>query len=215
MIQLNNEKSWLYAVVKPDANRLLHIHLFPTRPRFWPRDFYLNSTGNISSSTRSYSSMVHRGCRLSTTGWDFESNTSQWESKHYQNTWNNIIRRIYYCSNTFCHVEPSNDDERHIKSFLDSLDGEQRVEEDAYLPLTIGGGQVTIPRIVDLVHIRLDTFIIEFKTDLGRYGEDEYRKQLSVYYHVLAEWFPDRDITAGRLCARKVSKMGNDPVQVE
>jgi len=30
-------------------------------------------------------------------------------------------------------VEPSNDDERHIKSFIDSLDGELRVEEDAYL----------------------------------------------------------------------------------
>jgi ATP-dependent exoDNAse (exonuclease V) beta subunit len=95
-------------------------------------------------------------------------------------------------------VDPSNDDERHIKSFLDSLDGELRVEEDAYLPPTVDGEQVTISGIVDLVHIRPDTVeIIEFKTDLGRHAEDEYRKQLSVYYHVLDEWFPDRDVTAG------------------
>jgi len=46
-------------------------------------------------------------------------------------------------------VDPSNDDERHIKSFLDSLDGELRVEEDAYLPLTVDGEQVTISGIVD------------------------------------------------------------------
>lgn len=95
-------------------------------------------------------------------------------------------------------VEPSNDDERHIQSFLDSLDGELRVEEDAYLPLTVDCEQVTISGIVDLVHIRPDTVeIIDFKTDLGRHAEDEYRKQLSVYYHVLAEWFPERDVTAG------------------
>jgi len=86
---------------------------------------------------------------------------------------------------------PSNDDERHIKSFLDSLDGELRVEEDAYLPLTVDGEQVTISGIVDLVHICPDTVeIIDFKTDLERHAEDEYRKQLSVYYHVLDEWFP-------------------------
>ncbi|RDZ49974.1 ATP-dependent DNA helicase, partial [Haloferax sp. Atlit-4N] len=94
-------------------------------------------------------------------------------------------------------VEPSNNDERHIKSFLDSLAGELRVEEDAYLPLTVDGEQVTISGIVDLVHIRPDSVeIIDFKTDLGRHAESEYRKQLSVYYHVLAEWFPDRDVTA-------------------
>jgi len=94
-------------------------------------------------------------------------------------------------------VEPSNDDERHIKSFIDSLDGELRVEEDAYLPLTVDGEQVTISGIVDLVHIRPNTVrIIDFKTDLSRHAQGEYRKQLSVYHHVLDEWFPDREVTA-------------------
>ncbi len=94
------------------------------------------------------------------------------------------------------YIEPSNDDERNIQLFLDSLDGELRVEEEAYLPITVDGEQVTISGIVDLVHIRPDTVeIIDFKTDLGQHAEDEYQKQLSVYYHVLDEWFPDREVS--------------------
>ncbi|WP_256289371.1 UvrD-helicase domain-containing protein [Halobellus inordinatus] len=110
-------------------------------------------------------------------------------------------------------VEPSNEDERHIKSFLDSLGGELRVEEDAYLPLTIDGEQVTISGVVDLVHIRPDTVeIIDFKTDLGRHAADEYRKQLSVYYHVLKEWFPDQDVTAGVFYTADGSRVDVDPM---
>ena len=95
-------------------------------------------------------------------------------------------------------AEPSNDDERHIASFLDSLDGTFRVEEDAYLPLSVDGERVTISGIVDLVHIRPEAVeVIDFKTDLGRHAEGEYRKQLSVYYHVLDEWFSQRDVSVG------------------
>jgi len=110
-------------------------------------------------------------------------------------------------------VEPSNDDERHLKSFIDSLDGELRAEEDAYLPLTVDGEQVTISGIVDLVHIRPDIVeIIDFKTDLGRHAEDEYRKQLSVYYHVLNEWFPGRDVTAGIFYTAEGDRVNIDPL---
>ncbi|KTG23166.1 hypothetical protein AUR66_16645 [Haloferax profundi] len=94
-------------------------------------------------------------------------------------------------------VVPVNEDERHVKEFIDSLEGELRVEEDAYLPLTVDGEQVTISGVVDLVHIRPEVVeVVDFKTDLGRHAESEYRKQLSVYYHVLSEWFTDRDVTA-------------------
>jgi transposase-like protein len=31
VIQLNNERFWLYAAVDPASNRLLHVKLFPTR----------------------------------------------------------------------------------------------------------------------------------------------------------------------------------------
>ncbi|SDN14445.1 ATP-dependent exoDNAse (exonuclease V) beta subunit (contains helicase and exonuclease domains) [Halogranum gelatinilyticum] len=110
-------------------------------------------------------------------------------------------------------VDPSNDDERHVKSFIDSLDGELRVEEDASLPLTVDGERVTISGIVDLVHIRPDAVeIIDFKTDLGRHAEDEYRKQLSVYYHVLAEWFPDREVTASIFYTADGTRVEVDPL---
>jgi len=110
-------------------------------------------------------------------------------------------------------VEPSNDDERHIKSFIDSIDGELRVEGDAYLPLSVNGEQVTISGIVDLVHIRADTVeIVDFKTDLGRHAEDEYRKQLSVYYHVLNEWFSDRQVTAGIFYTAQGVRVDIDPL---
>ncbi|WP_313693607.1 UvrD-helicase domain-containing protein [Halorarum halobium] len=97
-------------------------------------------------------------------------------------------------------AEPANEDERTVKRFLDSLDGELRVEADAFLPLTVDGERVAISGIVDLVHLRPDSAeIVDFKTDLSRHAEAEYRKQLSVYYHVLNEWFPEREVTAGIL----------------
>jgi len=50
----------------------------------------------------------------------------------------------------------------------------------------------------DHVYIRPGTAgIIGFKTELGQHAEDEYRKQLSVYYHILDEWVPEQKVTAG------------------
>ncbi|SDZ78841.1 ATP-dependent exoDNAse (exonuclease V) beta subunit (contains helicase and exonuclease domains) [Haloplanus vescus] len=97
-------------------------------------------------------------------------------------------------------VAPRNDDEENVVQFLDGLDGELLVEEDAYLPLTVDGERVTISGVVDLVHVTPDRVeIVDYKTDRGRHGEDEYRKQLSVYYHVVREVYPDREITASIL----------------
>ncbi|MFD1589285.1 UvrD-helicase domain-containing protein [Halorientalis brevis] len=94
-------------------------------------------------------------------------------------------------------MTPSNPDEQNVQALLDSLSGEFRVEEEVYLPLSVGGDQVTISGVADLVHVLPDRVeIIDYKTDLGRHGESEYRKQLSVYYHVVADAYPDRDITA-------------------
>lgn len=93
-------------------------------------------------------------------------------------------------------VDPQGDEQRRVRALLDSMDGELRVEENAYLPLKVDGKQVTIHGIVDLVHVTDDTIeIIDYKTDRGRHAENEYRTQLSVYYHVLAETYPQREIT--------------------
>jgi superfamily I DNA/RNA helicase len=110
-------------------------------------------------------------------------------------------------------VEPTNDDEANVRAFLDGLDGELLVEEDAYLPLTVDGEHVTISGVVDLVHVTPDRVeIVDYKTDRGRHGEPEYRKQLSVYYHVATETYPDRDVTASILYTETGTRRSVDPL---
>ena len=94
-------------------------------------------------------------------------------------------------------VEPNNHDEEAIQSLIDRLTGELRAEEDARLPLDTAAGRVTLHGVVDLLQItpRAVT-IIDYKTDRGRHAEPEYHKQLSVYYHIIAALYPDRDVRA-------------------
>ena len=94
-------------------------------------------------------------------------------------------------------VEPSNADERHVREFVDGLSGDLRAEENVYLPVAVDGDQVTISGIVDLLHVTDDAVdVVDFKTDRARHAESEYRKQLSVYYHVVRAAYPERDVTA-------------------
>jgi len=70
------------------------------------------------------------------------------------------------------------------------------VEEPVTLPIEVDGKRVTISGIIDLVHETGDRVdVVDYKTDSTRRAQSEYRKQLSVYYHVLAEWFPEGDVT--------------------
>jgi len=94
-------------------------------------------------------------------------------------------------------VEPSNTDEEHAKELIDSLDGELFVETEAVLPLDVGGETVAISGVVDLVCVTADRVeIYDFKTDRGRHAAEEYRKQLSVYWHVLDAAYPEREANA-------------------
>ncbi|KTG11405.1 ATP-dependent DNA helicase [Haloprofundus marisrubri] len=94
-------------------------------------------------------------------------------------------------------VNEETPDKANVVSLIDSLNGELITEENAYLPIDVNGSQVTISGIIDLVHVLPDRIeIIDYKTDRGRHAESEYRKQLSVYYHVLESVYPDREITA-------------------
>jgi len=97
-------------------------------------------------------------------------------------------------------VSPStrdHDDERHVKEFLDGLDGTLHTEERAVLPLTVDGDRVTVSGVVDLVHETDEKIeIVDYKTDMTDRAASEYRKQLSLYYHVLAECNPEREVTA-------------------
>ncbi|MFC7198931.1 UvrD-helicase domain-containing protein [Halospeciosus flavus] len=113
-------------------------------------------------------------------------------------------------------VSPSNRDEENVAQFLDGLDGEVVVEEDAYLPLTVDGERVTISGVVDLVHVTPDRVeIVDYKTDRGRHGEGEYRKQLSVYYHVASEVYPERELTANILYTETGTRREIEPLSLE
>jgi len=93
-------------------------------------------------------------------------------------------------------VTPSNDHERRIVALLEDLPGELHVEEPVTLPIDVDGRRVTVSGIADLVHETAGRVeVIDYKTDATRRAQSEYRKQLSVYYHVLDEWFPDKTVT--------------------
>jgi ATP-dependent exoDNAse (exonuclease V) beta subunit len=112
-------------------------------------------------------------------------------------------------------VEPDNEDQRHVASFLDSLSDELLVEEDAYLPLEVDGERITISGIVDLVHVTPDRVeVVDFKTDLGRHAESEYRKQLSVYVHVASAVYPERDVSASIFYTHDGARQPIEPLSV-
>jgi ATP-dependent exoDNAse (exonuclease V) beta subunit len=94
-------------------------------------------------------------------------------------------------------VSPRNSDEQAVKEFLDTCEGELLIEQEVYLPLTIGDERVVISGIADLVHIRPDMVtVVDYKTVVERSRQAEYRKQLSVYWHVVNEIYPNRTVTA-------------------
>ncbi|MEF8854971.1 MAG: ATP-dependent DNA helicase [Haloarculaceae archaeon] len=108
------------------------------------------------------------------------------------------------------------DDERHVESFIDSLDGDLHVEERAVLPLEVDGERVTVSGVVDLVHETHGSVeIVDYKTDRSRRAESEYRTQLSIYYHVLTEWFPEKDISASILYTATGDRVAVEPLSIE
>jgi len=114
-------------------------------------------------------------------------------------------------------VEPEGDevedDERHVEAFLDSCEGDLRVEEPAYLPLTVDGEEVSISGVIDLLCVTsAEVEIVDYKTDRGRHAESEYRKQVSVYYHVVAQCFPDRDVSASIFYTEDGTRVPVDPL---
>ncbi|MFD1641836.1 UvrD-helicase domain-containing protein [Halohasta litorea] len=92
-------------------------------------------------------------------------------------------------------VSPVGGDQQNVAKLLDSFDGEFKPEITAILPLNTEP-PITLVGIIDLLVITPDQIhIIDYKTDLSRHAEAEYRKQLSVYYHVASETYPDRDVS--------------------
>lgn len=57
--------------------------------------------------------------------------------------------------------------------------------------------------------------IIDYKTDRGQHAKPEYRKQVSVYYLVLSQCFPDREISASIFYTEDGSRVSIDPLTKE
>lgn len=86
-------------------------------------------------------------------------------------------------------------DQEHVATLLNSLSGRFEPEKTAILPLDFTP-QVTLVGIIDLLVIAPETIqIIDYKTDLSRHAESEYQKQLSVYYHVVSNVYPEREVS--------------------
>jgi len=113
-------------------------------------------------------------------------------------------------------VSASNSDEQAIKEVLDGLSGELIVEEETVLPMEVDGTRVTISGIADLVHVtETDVEIVDYKTDQTRHAHEEYRKQLSVYYHVLDSVYPDRAVSATVFYTADKEQVVVDPLSID
>ncbi|GAA0535862.1 ATP-dependent DNA helicase [Halorubrum ejinorense] len=111
---------------------------------------------------------------------------------------------------------PSNGDEERVAAFLDSLPGELHVEEPITLPIDVDGRRVTVSGIADLVHETADRVeVVDYKTDATRRAESEYRKQLTVYYHVLDEWFGEKRVEASLFYTTDGHRERIDPLALD
>jgi ATP-dependent exoDNAse (exonuclease V) beta subunit len=111
---------------------------------------------------------------------------------------------------------PSDDHERRVAALLDDLPGELHVEEPVTLPVDVDGRRVTVSGIADLVHETDDRVeVIDYKTDATRRAEPEYRKQLSVYYHVLDEWFAGKEASASLFYTTDGARERIEPLSIE
>jgi ATP-dependent exoDNAse (exonuclease V) beta subunit len=70
--------------------------------------------------------------------------------------------------------------------------------------------------VADLVCVGSDRVrIVDYKTDLSDHAESEYRKQLSVYYHVVREVYPDRAVSAELFYTSEGECVEIDPLPIE
>ncbi len=87
------------------------------------------------------------------------------------------------------------EDRRNVYEFVSSLAGELHPEQDVVVPEESGGEKTVYHGSIDLLHVREDRVeVIDFKTDLDRSLEDEYRKQIDLYKRAAASQYPDREV---------------------
>lgn len=86
-------------------------------------------------------------------------------------------------------------DRKNLYEFIGSLEGEIHPEQEVVIPECGGGKKTVYHGSIDLLHVKENRVeVIDFKTDLDRDLEGEYRKQLNLYKRAAAAEYPDREV---------------------
>ncbi|MFP4687125.1 MAG: 3'-5' exonuclease, partial [bacterium] len=113
-------------------------------------------------------------------------------------------------------ADVNNPDQENIARWLDGLSGRLLIEQDCLLPLEVQGRRVTLSGRIDLIVIDdSKVTIVDYKTDLSRENEPEYQKQLSVYYHVVREIYPELPVAAKLFYTADDELVPIEPLSIE
>jgi transposase-like protein len=108
VIQLNDERYWLYAAVDPDTNRLLHVRLFPTRTQALTEMFLseLREKHLVDDAVFLVDGAPWLQAACHRLGLRFQ-HVTHGNRNTIERVFREIKRRTNQFSNTFSHVEPN------------------------------------------------------------------------------------------------------------
>ena len=108
VIQLNDERYWLYAAVDPATNRLLHVRLFPTRTLALTEMFLseLREKHLVDDATVLVDGAPWLQAACHRHGLRFQ-HVTHGNRNAIERVFREVKRRTNQFSNTFSHVEPS------------------------------------------------------------------------------------------------------------
>jgi len=108
VIQLNDERYWLYAAVDPDTNRLLHVRLYPTRTQALTEMFLseLREKHLVDDAVFLVDGAPWLQAACHRLGLRFQ-HVTHGNRNAVERVFRELKRRTNKFSNTFSHVEPS------------------------------------------------------------------------------------------------------------
>jgi len=117
VIQVNDERRWLYAAVDPETNKFLHVRLFPTRTTQLTMLFLreLQQQVPVTQATILVDDAHHLKAALSRLGLRFQMRYHG-NRNAVERVFREIKRRTSSFSNTFSHVQPTTA-ERWLQAF--------------------------------------------------------------------------------------------------
>ena len=117
VIQVNDERRWLYAAVDPETNKFLHVRLFPTRTTQLTVLFFreLQQHAPVTQATILVDDAHHLKAALSRLGLRFQMRRHG-NRNAVERVFREVKRRTSSFSNTFSHAQPTTV-ERWLQAF--------------------------------------------------------------------------------------------------